>query len=1467
MTTTSAPPTFTEPSKFNGSNWVAWKSLVTIAVNLRGAYGYLDGTTPKPSPNPQNTPLPASPTTTTIPAPTILSETPWESTTPTMAEWKVRDAWAMGLLIYNTTDPIGLGIDISGTAADAWKSYRDTYEIASEISIINADRDLRNTTYNDGDDFQEFINRMRTKWSNATALGAPIDDKAFRTIVLSALPQSWDPIVATLYTTQSSRDAINQLMTHWARISRDRIMNARTSTSALQAFTNKQSRNRFRSDLVCSNPNCGRTGHTIEECYWPGGGKPGQFPSWFRLKKGGAKGNSNPNIPGQSSANAADTGATANANSEPKVFALAAITEVDAKVLSNTTIPNSSAPNSSTILSRTYCDVVRQGEMAKKGGELSVAGSEDNTHTIPQSLIVTIPELTTTLLDSGASDHCFVNKNTFSSYQQISPPRTGNSAGKGSTFAIEGMGTAELLMGGQETISKVLLTDSLHTPNLRSNLISVSKLVSKGARVSFEGDIAVVRDTKGESIFTATRRDGLYVLNVVNKTGVHSVRTGKNAVPYEIWHRRLGHIPVDAIAKMFHDELVDGLKTTGEAKLRAICEDCLYGKHTTHPFNNTVQRETDPLECIYVDIWGPASTQSAGGAKYFMLCIDGATSYRKVYFLSSKTAEVTLKIFKEFHVESERQTGRKLKRVRLDMGREWCNTLWDRYAKEQGVILDFATPYAHQQNGRAERSMRTLLDMARSMLADAGLPQKYWADAVQTAAYIRNLVPTSNSPAHVPAERWSQKRQDISHLRAFGCTCYAHVPVEISPSKLAPRSVKLTMIGYFEHAGYKLLDKSTGKTFRSRDVVFDEQPPHYSTDDAVTYTSGDEPISANDLTAVAPRPQPISTLHPANHSPTPTSPTTSSTAGPAGNDDQGSGAEVSEPLNATNGADEPPTLRRSRRETKPSRHMLESLEYLNRTRAHVSLTPQDLAADGLLSIPQSYHEAMKRPDLWLEPMVKELQVMRDKGVYRLVPRPLGKNVVKSRWVFANKYDDAGNVITHKARLVAKGFTQVLGEDYDETYASVARLESVRLVCAIAASLGLHLWQADFVSAFLNSDNAFEVYMEQPPGFEEGGDDDVWLLLKTLYGTMQGAHDWAKNLERAYRAHGYYTSKADPQVRSRVIGDEITLTSTWTDDILGASSTKEGEIKAKGELAKSYELKDLGAAKFILGMKIEKIENSGDIRLSQQAYCERTIERFKMNDAKPRSTPLPAGLTLSADDSPKNRDELDDMKNVPYRQALGSLMWLQVATRPDLSYAVNLLSRFANNPGRKHWEALKHTLAYLKGTSDYGITYRHGGDLRPYGYVDADYAGDGDSSRSTEGHVFFVAGGPVSWTSKRQDTVALSTVEAEYTAFTRASQQAMWINKSLVEVGLRQEWPTNIFADNQGAIANTQNYKNHRRTKHVRIKYHFVKERVEAGEISFPYIPSADNLADILTKPLPREAVLRCCRGIGLLRSA
>jgi len=259
--------------------------------------------------------------------------------------------------------------------------------------------------------------------------------------------------------------------------------------------------------------------------------------------------------------------------------------------------------------------------------------------------------------------------------------------------------------------------------------------------------------------------------------------------------------------------------------------------------------------------------------------------------------------------------------------------------------------------------------------------------------------------------------------------------------------------------------------------------------------------------------------------------------------------------------------------------------------------------------------------------------------------------------------------------------------------------------------------------------------------------------------------------------------------------------------LGASTTPAGEVKAKEELRSSYEIKDLGEVKYILGIKIERTDD-GSIKLSQHAYSERVLEHFGMAEAKSRSTPLPPVITLSIKDSPETQDEADEMKGVLYRKALGSLMWLQVATCPDLSYTVNLLSHFAHNPGQAHWNALKHALLYMKETLDYGITYFCNSSLRPFGYVNSDYARDVDGRKSTEGHMFFVGGGLVSWASKHQETIALSTVEAKYIAFTRATQQALWLTKFMEEIRMPQQIPICIFGNNTGAIANTQNDKNH-----------------------------------------------------------
>jgi hypothetical protein len=231
--------------------------------------------------------------------------------------------------------------------------------------------------------------------------------------------------------------------------------------------------------------------------------------------------------------------------------------------------------------------------------------------------------------------------------------------------------------------------------------------------------------------------------------------------------------------------------------------------------------------------------------------------------------------------------------------------------------------------------------------------------------------------------------------------------------------------------------------------------------------------------------------------------------------------------------------------------------------------------------------------------------------------------------------------------------------------------------------------------------------------------------------------------------------------------------------------------------------------------------------------------------------------------PQTDSERQEMDEKPYRSILGSVMWGQLATRPDLSFTVSLLSRFQSNPGLNHWQALMHVIGYIKNTLDYGLTYSRDKDLTPYAYVDADYGGCRDTRRSTSGYVFLMAGAPVTWSSKRQATVSLSTVEAEYVAMSRCSQQMLWMQSWLDEVAIKYDKPGVIKGDSRGAIALTKTTKDHGKVKHIDIRHHYVRELVQSGAVVFEQVPSTDNFADLFTKALSRDHHHRILRGLNL----
>ena len=460
------------------------------------------------------------------------------------------------------------------------------------------------------------------------------------------------------------------------------------------------------------------------------------------------------------------------------------------------------------------------------------------------------------------------------------------------------------------------------------------------------------------------------------------------------------------------------------------------------------------------------------------------------------------------------------------------------------------------------------------MLHDSDLGHSYWAEAAAYSIYTCNLIPSRRLPGRIPLESFTGKRQSVSHLRVFGVKCWAKVPTVhgaqvTGGSKLDPRSVACRFLGYTSGAGnYKVQDIASQRVYVSRDVIFEEGQPRR------TLTSGGEKMIS--LFDVLDHNNPLAT--------TPAVPDPAINPDPIITDDHNSKSGISEIRQpATRQLDTVP--RRSNRAPKPSQAGLNSSKYQQREEAGhkegqdwatddpkvssttISYPPEDRAnfiacfsdTKGIHYIPRSYKHAMSTdPDRWMAAMETEMATLKDKHTWDLVLPPPGANIMDSMWVYDIKWDGEGNRIKDKAHLVGKEYTQQLGIDYNETWAAVARLESVRMTAAIAAKLDLKLWRLDFVGAYLNSVTKEEIYMKQPEGFVEVGfEDHVAKLIHTIYGTMQGGHDWYEMLCTTYDELDYTTSRADPCVRIKEENSNYTITNTYTDDTFGASNNEEG----------------------------------------------------------------------------------------------------------------------------------------------------------------------------------------------------------------------------------------------------------------------------------------------------------------------
>ena len=506
-----------------------------------------------------------------------------------------------------------------------------------------------------------------------------------------------------------------------------------------------------------------------------------------------------------------------------------------------------------------------------------------------------------------------------------------------------------------------------------------------------------------------------------------------------------------------------------------------------------------------------------------------------------------------------------------------------------------------------------------------------------------------------------------------------------------------------------------------------------------------------------------------------------------------------------------------------------------------------------IDTPKTYEEAIASSEKkkWRQAVAEELNAHDRNGTWQLVSRRADIRPIGCKWVFAKKRNELGQVVRFKARLVAKGFKQQFGVDFFETYSPVANMASIRVFFSLCAGQGYEIEQVDVDTAFLNGVLSDQVYMELPEGLEIDG-NVVCKLRKALYGLKQAANVWHKTVRAVFDSMGFTPSGADQCVYVKTDGSGFVYVCLYVDDMLIAAKQSTTIEAVKKALASHFKIKDLGAAKFILGMEVAYKTSQKTLHLTQSQYIRDVIDRFNQGNARGVDNPCDVAIKLSKEHGPKNADEATIMKAKPFRSLMGCLLYIATCTRPDIAFAVCRLSRFLENPGIQHWKAAIRIVRYLKSTLDFGITYsgRSNGELNKVkAYCDADWGSNVDDRRSVSGIMIIMNGGPVVFKAKYQRTAALSSAEAEYMALSLCTQEVLWTRAILHDLGIKQKEATLVLEDNQGAIALANNDGYHARSKHVDIRHHFIRDHVSNGNIIVKYISTEHQAADMLTKGL------------------
>ncbi|KAK9077208.1 hypothetical protein SSX86_005544 [Deinandra increscens subsp. villosa] len=1046
----------------------------------------------------------------------------------------------------------------------------------------------------------------------------------------------------------------------------------------------------------------------------------------------------------------------------------------------------------------------------------------------------------TWFLDSACSNHMTGFKEWFikldENYRHT--VRLGNDL----RLTVKGIGDVRMeVEGNTQVVSRVY-----YIPELTSNLLSIGQLQEKDLTIIIkQGLCRIYHADRGLIVTSNMTRNRMFLVNAVAKPMVNECHKIDAEINTQIWHRRLGHVNHKFIRTMQYKHMVNGLPLVAEQS--RICDVCKLGKQQREPIpRKSVWRASEKLQLIHTDLCGPISPASSSNKRYILMFIDDYSRKGWIHFLTNKSE--CFEIFKKFKVAVETETGLKIKGLRSDRGGEFTSNMFNEFCENQGIRRQLTTAFTPQQNGVAERRNKTVMNMVRCLLTEKNMPKWFWSEAARWANFILNRCITTALDDKVPEEAWSGIKPHVDSFRVFGCLAYAHIPSQLR-TKLDDRSQRCVLLGIsVESKAYRLYDPNSNKIIISKDVSFDEEK-------GWDWTK--EQLGSNELTipveyvAVEDDSEPTTEVNP---------------------ETVASQTQVVEntPPNSESQTSHQPDEEQPAVNTMPNIDVPESSNARSGVSKRATRTPAwfddyqvgegmfdeevNLAFFSSCGDPIHYVEAAKDKK-WVSAMQTEINAIEKNATWELVDAPADAKPIGVKWLYKTKFNEKGEIDKFKARLVVKGYAQEKGVDYEEVFAPVARWDTIRTMLAVAAQNKWVIYQLDVKSAFLHGELEETVYVNQPQGFiKKGEEHKVYKLKRALYGLKQAPRVWFKRIEGYFLKQGFKQSQYESTLFIKNSWNKVIMVSLYVDDLIYTGNDAQACQAFKEAMQKEFEMTDLGKMKYYLGVEVQ--QQNGSISICQKKYAKEVLDRFGLWEGNHVKNPIVQGTKVTREgDSPKVNDS-------EYKCMVGSLMYLTV-TRPDLMYGVGLISRYMSDPREEHMALAKRILRYVKGTWNYGLKYTKQEPWKLMVYTDSDYAGDEEDRKCTSGYAFLLSGSAICWSSRKQETVTLSSTEAEYVACTNCACHCIWLKGIMAEICGREMGTLSIWCDNNSSIKMSKNPICNRKTKHIDVRKHYIRELVAKGVVKVEFCPSEEQVADVMTKPVKLETFEKMRNKLGV----